>query len=161
MQRKVPKKKKEKQKKGRRKNNSIMESTISMQDMRHLNLFQNITKISTRFCFEYNGMIFFCVPGELVSKAIGENGKNSKQLSQIIGRKIKIITNPLGINNAEEFVRGIVSPAEFKNLEIRDNEIIIHAGSKNKAALIGRDKRRFFEMKKIIKDFFGKELRIV
>lgn len=138
-----------------------MESTISMQDMRHLNLFREITKISTRFCFEYNDAIFFCVPKELISKAIGENGKNSKQLSKIIGRKIKIITYPFGIKDAERFVRDIVSPVEFKNLEVKDMEIIIHAGAKNKAPLIGREKRRFLEMKRIIKDFFGKELRIV
>ncbi len=138
-----------------------MESTINMQDMRHLNLFRDITKISTRFCFEYNDTIFFCVPKNLVSKAIGEDGKNSKQLSNIIGKKIKIIIAPEGIADAERFVKQIVEPFEFKNLEIRNNEIIIHAGTKNKAAFIGREKRRLLEMKKILKDFFGKELRIL
>ena len=132
-----------------------------MQDMRHLNLFMNITKISTRFCFNYNDTIFFCVPKNLVSKAIGENGRNSKQLSQILNKKIKIIPAPNGIEDAKQFIQAIVDPIEIKNVETLNEEMIIHAGSKNKAALIGREKRRLLEMRKIVRDFFGKEVRIV
>ena len=138
-----------------------MESTISMQDMRHLNLFRNVTKISTTICFEYNDTIFFCVPRHLVSKAIGESGKNSKELNKIIGKKIKVVFEPNGLNDAEEFIREITAPVEFKNIEIQGNELVVLAGSKNKAALIGREKRRFMEMKKIVNSFFKKELRIV
>ncbi len=138
-----------------------MENTISMQDMRHLNLFMNITKINTRFCFNYNNTIIFCVPKNLVSKAIGENGKNSRQLSQILNKKIKVIPAPNGTENAKEFVQAIVAPFEIKGVEITGDEFIINAGSKNKAALIGREKRRLLEMRKIVRDFFGKEVRIV
>ena len=138
-----------------------MESTISMQDMRHLNLFMNITKISTRFCFEYNNAIYFCVPKQLVSRAIGENGKNSRQLIKILNRKIKIIPSPNGTENAKEFIQAIVAPIEIKGVEFSGDDFVINAGSKNKAALIGREKRRLNEMKKIVRDFFGKDVRIV
>ena len=138
-----------------------MESTINMQDMRHLNLFSQITKIDTRFCFEYNNAIFFCVPRNLVSKAIGEDGRNSKELSYILAKKIKIIPSPAGIEDVKEFIKSIVYPVEFKNIEVIGNEIVLHAGTKNKASLIGREKRRLLEMRKIIHDFFGKEFRIV
>lgn len=138
-----------------------MVNTISMQDMRHLNLFGKITQVSTRFCFKYNDAIIFCVPRTLVSKAVGENGRNIKKISEILGQKIKVIPSPAGIQNAKYFFGAVVSPVGFKNLEIKDNKIIITAGSQSKAALIGRNKRRLLELQKISQDFFGKELKVV
>lgn len=138
-----------------------MGSTINMQDMRYLNLFRNITKVSTQSCFKYNQALVFCVPKELVSKAIGENGKNSKHLSKILNKKIKIIPAPKDSESVKEFIQAVISPNELKDVEVKDDEIIITAGSNNKASLIGREKRRLLEMKKIVRDFFGKEVRIV
>lgn len=138
-----------------------MINVIDMKDMRYINLFGKITRISTRFCFKYNDIIFFCVPKQLVSKAIGENGKNVKKISEIINKKIKIIPIPKNIYHAKPFIEVIVNPVVFKNLEIKNNEIILTAGSRSKAALIGRNKRRLLEMRKIIKDFFKKDFKIV
>ena len=104
----------------------------------------------------------FCVPKSMMLRAIGENGKNVKKLNQIIGKRIKIIAKPNGIEDVRYFIQDIVNPVRFKNLEISDNEIIITAGgTQNKAALLGRNKQKLLEMQKIIKSFFGKELRIV
>ncbi|MDP2628353.1 MAG: hypothetical protein Q8P15_00455 [Nanoarchaeota archaeon] len=138
-----------------------MVNTIDMQDMRHLNLFGKITNVGTRFCFNYNDMIIFCVPKQLVHKAVGGNGENVKKISGILRRKIKVIPQPRGIFHAREFIQAIVSPVVFKDLEIKENEIILTAGNQSKAALIGRNKRRLLEMQKIIRSFFGKEFRIV
>ncbi len=138
-----------------------MGSVINMQDMRYLNLFAKITKVNTRFCFRYNDTIIFCVPKYLISKAVGEGGRNVKQIHNILGKKIKIISYPEGLEDLKSFIIEIISPVNFKDLEVKDNEVILTAGNQNKAALIGRGKRRLLEMKKIIKDRFGKEFRIV
>ena len=138
-----------------------MVNTINMQDMRYLNLFGKITRVSTRFCFKYNEAIVFCVPKPLISKAIGEGGRNIKQINEILRKRIKIVPGPRGIQDVKGFIGAIVKPVTFRDLEIKDNEIILTAGSLNKAALIGRNKRRFLEMQKIVKDYFGKEFRIV
>jgi NusA-like KH domain protein len=138
-----------------------MKGTINMQDMRYLNLFRNITRINTQSCFKYNQALIFCVPRALVPRAIGESGKNSRQLSKILDKKIKIIPAPQSLEDVKEFVKAVVSPNEFKDLEVKGDEVVIDAGSMNKASLIGREKRRLLEMKKIIGDFFGKEVRIV
>jgi len=138
-----------------------MASTIDMQDLRHLNLFGRITRVSTRFCFRYNEAIVFCVPRALVSKAIGEKGRNVREMYRILGRRVKVISQPRGIEDAKRFIEAIVSPVTFKELEVKDNEVILTAGQQSKAALIGRNKRRFLEMQKIVKSFFGMDFRIV
>jgi len=132
-----------------------------MQDMRYLNLFNKITRVSTRFCFKYNEAIVFCVPRRFVSQAVGEGGQNIKKMSEILRKRIKVVPNPRGIQDAKKFIEAIVNPVKFNDLEVTDNEIILTAGSHSKAALIGRNKRRMIEMQGVVKDFFGKEFRIV
>ncbi|MCK5043834.1 hypothetical protein KAR52_02430 [Candidatus Pacearchaeota archaeon] len=134
---------------------------IDMRYMRYLNLFGKITRVDTRFCFEYNQFIVFCVPQQLISKAVGIGGKNIKQMSGILNKKIKVVPLPLGIQDAEKFIKAIVNPVTFKDLKISDNEIVLTAGTQNKAALIGRNKRRFLEMQGIIKNYFGKTFKII
>ncbi|MEK6897182.1 MAG: hypothetical protein AABW93_01480 [Nanoarchaeota archaeon] len=136
-----------------------MASTIDMQDLRYLNLFEKIMNVRTRFCFRYNDAIIFSVPRELVAKSIGENGRNVREMSEILGKRIRVIASPRGLHDAENFIRALVAPLTIKSLKITDNEIVVSGGT-NKAALIGRNKRRFLEMQKIVKDFFGKEFRI-
>ena len=139
----------------------MMAGTISMQDMRHLNLFRRITGVSTRHVLQYNETIIFCVPKNLIRKAMGDKRSNLRKISEILGRRIKVIPLPKGIQHTKEFIKTIVFPVEFNDLEIKDDEIVLTAGSRNKAALLGRHKRRYLEMQKIVKDFFGKEFRII
>ena len=137
-----------------------MVNTIDMQEIRYLNLFERIMKVRTRFCFRYNEMIVFCVPRPLLSKAIGEGGKNIRKMGEILGKRIKIVAAPQGIRDAESFISAIISPVTFRGIGINDNEVVVSGGS-NKAALIGRNKRRLLEMQKIVKGFFRKEFRVV
>ncbi len=139
-----------------------MVRTINQEDIRHLNLFGTITRVNTRFCFRYNQMIVFCVPIRELSKSIGQSGKNIHELRRILGKKIRIIPQPRGIQDAKQFIENIVKPVMFKNLEVEDNEILIESGGmQNKAMLLGRNKQRLLEMQGIIKDFFGKEFRVI
>ena len=138
-----------------------MIKTIDMQVMRYINLFSRISKISPNHCFIYNATAIFVVPESKISQAIGENGKNIRKMGEIIQKKIKVVALPHGIEDAEKFISSIIYPAQMKSVEIKDNFLIINAGSQNKAMLIGRNKVRFEEMKRIIKNYFGKELKIM
>src|SRR3972149_11466070 len=99
-----------------------MIDTINMQEMRYLNLFRKITQISTRFCFRYNDFIIFAVPRNLVSRAIGESGKNVKRISEIFGKKVKVVSYPSELHDVKRFIGAVVSPVNFKNLEINNEE---------------------------------------
>jgi len=138
-----------------------MIKTIDMKDMRHLNLFEKITHVRTRFCFEYNDNIMFCVPRFKLAQALGRNGENLRKISDIVKKRIRIVVCPNSIEDAKRFIESIISPASFKDIEITEQEIIISAGSvQNKATLFGRHKKRFIEMKRIINDFFDREYRV-
>ena len=132
-----------------------------MQDLRYLNLFAQITKVNTRYFFEYNNMLVFCVPRRLIKQALGQNAENLKKMSGIIGKRIRVVAQPNGVEDAREFIERVVSPLTFNDLEITVNEIIMNAGRMNKALLIGREKRRLIEMQNIIKYFFKREFRII
>ena len=49
---------------------------------------------------------------------------------------------------------------KLHEIQISKDEIILTAWRQSKAALIGRNKRRLMEMKKIIGDFFGRDFKI-
>ena len=137
-----------------------MIKTIDMQLMRYINLFSRISRVSPNHCFSYNSMLVFVVPGGKVRQAIGDNSINLKKMSEVVGKKVKVVAAPSGVRDAEEFISTIVAPAQIKNVEIEGDYLIINSGTQNKAMLIGRNKRRFDEMKKIVKNYFGKELKI-
>lgn len=137
-----------------------MVNTLDMQDIRQLNLFQKVTGIRTRFSFPYNNTVFFCVPRPMIMKAVGKEAINIRKISQVLKKRVRVIPSPNGEEEIQKFIESIVSPVEFKELEVKEGEVILTAGSQSKAALIGRNKRRLVEMQKIVKDFFGKEFRI-
>jgi len=95
-----------------------------------------------------------------LQKAVGENGKNVQTMKDILRKRVRIVAKPRGIQDAQSFIESIVSPIKINELKIVGNEIIILGNRQNKAALIGRDKRRLKEMQEIVKGFFDKELRI-
>ncbi|MCA9487581.1 MAG: hypothetical protein KC516_01315 [Nanoarchaeota archaeon] len=137
-----------------------MVKTIDMQGMRYLNLFEKITGIRTRFFFNYNNMLVFVVPKPLIAKALGKDNSNLRRMSEIIKKRIRVIAQPRGIEDIKIFIQSIVNPLEFKDLEVKEDEIILTAGKQSKAALLGRDKRRLIEMKDIVGEFFNMEFRI-
>jgi len=138
-----------------------MVEVIDMQKMMYINLFEKVTKLRIRYCFLYNEILMFVVPKKLLSKAIGEGAQNIKKLSEILKKRIRIVPMPEGIEEMEIFIRKIVDPVEFKSVEVQGDEMILTAGSRNKAALLGRNKRRLLEMQKIISIFFRKNFKIV
>lgn len=132
-----------------------MVKVLDMQFIRYANLFSRITHLTTNHCFEYNHTIIFVVPRKLVMRAIGPNNINLRELGNIIGKKIKVIAAPNGIEDLNNFVSIITYPVKFKSVEIRDGEAIINANIQSKASLIGKEKARLLEMENILGQYFG------
>jgi transcription antitermination factor NusA-like protein len=135
--------------------------TLDMTLIRNLNLFEKITRIRTDSCFIFNNTMFFAVPKEMVFRAIGKNGENAKMLSEILGKKVKIVGLAEGGQDISRFIKDIIAPVQPKNIEVTEKEIIITAGRLNHAALVGRDKQKLHELEKVVGEHFGKSLRVV
>ena len=136
-------------------------TVIDLQTMRYINLLDRVSHVKTSKCFAYNNTIIFAVPRKLISRAIGSNAMNVKSIQDQLGKRVRVIGEAEGPRDLEQFVREIVSPVGFKSIEIKDNFVILNAGSQSKAALIGRNKRRFDELKRIIQDNFSLDLKII
>jgi len=135
---------------------------IDMTAMRYINLLDKIARVKTRKCFVHNNVIFFAVNREEVSKAIGPSAINIKRIQDQIGKKVKIIREDEGTHDIKRFIDDVVSPIRPKTVEVKDGGVIIAAGNnQNKASLIGRNKRRFLELKKIIHDTYNLDLKII
>ena len=137
-----------------------MKQTLDMRFIRYLNLFEKVTGVRIKNCFSYNSSIVFAVPSAFMSRAIGAGGKNVKRLTYLLGKKVKMLALPENIGEAEKFISELVKPITFRGLEISGNEIIITGNRQSKAALIGRNKTRLEELKKIVEEFFEKALKI-
>ena len=132
-----------------------MSKTIDMNSMRRINLFRKITGISTTNCFEYNNMVIYAVPKQLMSKAIGKGASNVRQLVDYLKRKVKIVEMPSGLSGLKDFVAAIVEPLEFSGLEIKEGAVVISGDRQARAMLIGRNRSREEELKNILESGFG------
>lgn len=106
-------------------------------------------------------MIIFAVPRPFLSKAVGRQGENVRKISETLRKRVRIIALPEGDRDIKRFIETIVAPVTFNEIDIKENEVILNPGNQSKAALIGRNKRRLLEMKKIVKDYFRREFKII
>ena len=136
-------------------------ATLDLQTIHYINLFDNVTKVKTRKCFNYNNMIVFAVPRALVARAIGPGASHIHNIQEKLGKKIRVVEEALVPEQAERFIKDIVAPVGFHTLEIKEGSFVLAAGSQSKAALIGRNRRREAELQQIVKDTFGMDLKIV
>ncbi len=136
-------------------------TTLDIQAIRYINLLDNTARVRTRKCFVYNNNVIFAVPGSLVSKAIGQDARNVRFIQEKLGRRVRVIKESLGPEDAERFVREIVAPVGFKSLDIKEGMLVLNAGAQSKAALIGRNKRRYEELRRILYDTYSMDLKIV
>lgn len=126
-----------------------------------MNLFEKVTRIRTRYSFSYNDTLMFAVPRGLISKALGRNNENLRKISGILKKRIRVVAIPDGMKDVKSFVQAVINPVSFNSIEITPDEVIVTAGPQNKAALLGRNKRRLEEMKEIISNFFKLGYRVI
>ncbi len=137
-------------------------AVIDMRAMRYINLLDRVSRVKTTNCFIYNNVVFFAVSKNQVSRAIGPSASNIKKLQESLGVRVRVISESESARDVKRFIEDVVTPIKPKEIEIKDGAVVITAGNnQNKASLIGREKRRYEELKRIVEDNFGMELKIL
>jgi transcription antitermination factor NusA-like protein len=133
-----------------------------MQAMRYINLLDKVSNVKTRKCFVHNNTIFFAVGKEVMSRAIGPSALHIRKIQDQIGKKVRIIQEEDGLRDIQRFIEDVVAPVRLKSVEVKDGFVTISAGNnQSKAALIGRNRRRFLELRKIMQDVYNLDLKII
>ena len=133
-----------------------------MQFIQYMGFFERVIGVRTTHCFSYNRNIIFVVEPYALSKAIGQNGRNIKQLMMKLKKRVKIIPEPAGLSDIQKFVSLIAYPIKLKKIAVEGEEAVVYASPQERAALIERDKKRMEEMQNILEEYFGiKKLKIV
>lgn len=123
-----------------------------------MNLFNQTARMRAVHCFSYNNMILFVVPRSKVSKAIGENNSNLKRIGGILSKRIRIVAEPQEKTKSSiaSFITTIISPVQYKSIDIKEGELTITAGGiEQRARLIGRERIRQKELQNILEQYFG------
>lgn len=132
-----------------------MKGTLDIKDIQNINLFEKVTGIKARCCFDYNSVTIFAVPQTSIKRISADkfNFLNAKM------GKLRIIAMPESQSEAElsGFITNLIYPLTFKKLELNGNELSIYAHPKAKARLIGKDKIRLKELSEAVEMFFNVE----
>ena len=135
-----------------------MGTKLDQQSIQCLNIFSKIAGVRTQDCFMYNNARIFVVKPRLLSKAVGERGKNVRRMSNLFRTRVRVMSG----STLGNFIKDIVQPVKFKKLVIENGQVTIYAGQQAKASLIGRNKVRLIELADILKRYYGiKVLKIV
>ena len=125
---------------------------LDLEQIQTINLFEKITKVSARDCFEFGGKLVFLVPEKKIFLAVGKGGSNVEKMSRLLKKKIKIVAYS---EDPVNFIKSFVSPIKPEEIVQEGNTIIIKvAVVSERAILIGRNSQNLKSLKEIIKKYY-------
>ena len=126
-----------------------MTRILTMENIRLLTLFEDITNVPVKDCFVNNDTVYYIVEQGKIGLAIGKGGNSIKNVEKVVGKKVKVFEYSL---NPDEFVKNLIPQA--KEVKMIDGENGIEAEIKvdksDRGYVIGRggEKIKFFCIKK-------------
>lgn len=108
--------------------------------MRHISLFEKITKTRVKDCMETEDKLVFVVEHGQGSRAVGKKGQNVIRLKNISGKDIQVIEYS---DDPETFVRNVFHTYQVQSVTIEMRGSIVHAtvkvDPKSKGKAIGKN----------------------
>jgi len=108
--------------------------------LRHISLFEKITKTRVKDCMETEDKLVFVVEHGQGSRAVGKKGQNVIRLKNISGKDIQVIEYS---DDPETFVRNVFHTYQVQSVTIEMRGSIVHAtvkvDPKSKGKAIGKN----------------------
>lgn len=126
-----------------------------------MGLFEKITHVVARDCFEDEGTLFFVVQPGQIGKAVGKKASNVSSIERLLNRKIKILEfNPEVVG----YIKNVIFPLKVEDVTFEEGiATIISGDSKTRGLLIGRAAQKLRQFEKIVQREFEnlKEIKVI
>lgn len=119
------------------------------EEIRMISLFESLTKVPIKDCILNENLICFVVEEGKMGMAIGRNGSKVKRIERMIGKNIKLFEFS---NDLPTFVKNIIPQAKAVKIRNESEKVIVEVKveKKNRAIVIGRDKKNLNFYKKLL-----------
>ena len=132
---------------------------LTMDQMRKISLFQNITKVTPRDCLddEKQDRLIFVVNEGKMGLAIGKNGSNIKSLQNLLKRNIELVEY---FNDPIKFLKNLLNAKLINEVKINTRpdgspQAIVLVNPNNKGLVVGRAGRNAEKARLLAKRYFG------
>lgn len=116
------------------------EITLTGDTLRHISLFEKITKTRVKDCMETEDKLIFVVEHGQGSRAVGKKGEHVIKLKNISGKDIQVIEYS---DDPETFVRNVFHTYHVQSVTLEMRGTIVHAtvkvDPKSKGKAIGKN----------------------
>ena len=128
---------------------------LSMEEMRLIALFENITGATANDCvIDSDRIIFIAKAGEM-GLAIGKGGKNINMLRKMTGKPIEVVEFA---DTVEGLVKSCLAPAKIKEVRITERPdrkiVVVEVEPKDKALAIGKNGRTIDKTRMLAKRYY-------
>jgi N utilization substance protein A len=132
---------------------------LTMDQMRKISLFQNITKVTPRDCLddEKQDRLIFVVNEGKMGLAIGKNGSNIKSLQNLLKRNIELVEY---YDDPIKFLKNMLNAKLINEVKINTRpdgspQAIVLVNPNNKGLVVGRAGRNAEKARLLAKRYFG------
>jgi N utilization substance protein A len=128
---------------------------LSMEEMRLIALFENITGATANDCIIDSDRVIFVAKAGEMGLAIGKGGKNINALRKMTGKPIEVVEFA---DTVEGLVKSCLAPAKIKEVRITERPdrkiVVVEVEPKDKALAIGKNGRTIDKTRMLAKRYY-------